>query len=80
LRLGADMAREVKPANGKKFSLEELQKLVGGYIEYVPRSRPIAYCDEEGRLKEKPLNALASQRFNQLLVGDVVQVRRVEVA
>jgi hypothetical protein len=47
-RVGADMAEEVKPANGKKFSLQELQKFVGGYIEYVPLSRPIAYCNEEG--------------------------------
>lgn len=76
-RVGADMAEEVKPADGKKFTLAELQKLVGGYIEHVPHSRPIAYCNEEGRLTGLPPNALASQRFEQVLVGDVIQVRKL---
>lgn len=75
-RVGADMAEEVKPADGKKFSLEELQKLVGGYIEHVPNSRPIAYCNEEGRLNHLPVNLCASRRFQQELVGDVIQVRK----
>lgn len=26
----------VTPANGKKFTLDEMQKLVGGYIEHIP--------------------------------------------
>jgi uncharacterized protein DUF3846 len=75
-RVGADLVEEVRPTNGKKFSLAELQKLVGGYIEYVPGSRPIAYCKEEGRLTNLPPNALASLKFNQVLVGDVIQVRK----
>ncbi|WP_165820563.1 DUF3846 domain-containing protein [Pontibacter virosus] len=29
---------KVKPANGKKFTLKELQKMVGGYIEMVPNA------------------------------------------
>lgn len=75
-RVGADMAEEVKPADGKKFKLEELQKLVGGFIEAVPHSRPIAYCNEEGRLNHLPVNSCASRRFSQELVGDVIQVRK----
>lgn len=75
-RVGADMAEEVKPVNGKKFALEELQKLVGGFIEHVPGSSPIAYCNEEGRLHGLPVNLCASRRFRQELVGDVIQVRK----
>lgn len=28
--------RAVSPADGKKFTLDELQSLVGGYIEHIP--------------------------------------------
>jgi hypothetical protein len=30
---------KVTPATGKKFTLEEMQKFVGGYIEIVPAQR-----------------------------------------
>jgi uncharacterized protein DUF3846 len=73
-RVGAEAPEKVKPSNGKSFSLKELQQFVGGYIEYVPHSTPIAYCNEEGRLKNLPLNRRASVEFQQLLVGDVIQV------
>jgi len=68
------IVREVRPADGKKFSLRELQDAVGGTIEHVPHTRPFAYCNEEGRLIGLPVNALASLEFQQILVGDVIQV------
>lgn len=38
-------------------ALEDLQKLVGGYIEFVPVAESAAIiCDEEGRLKGKKYN------------------------
>ena len=55
-------------------SLEEAQKIVGGYIEF-------AYCpsgltlvvDEEGRLKNKPANPRATAIYQRsLIVGDVI--------
>ena len=61
----------VKPANGKQFSLDELQKFVGGYIEMVPYAKYV-YCNEEGRLKGLPQNQIATLMFNMLLVGDVI--------
>jgi hypothetical protein len=67
---------KVNPENGKKFTLQELQTFVGGYIELVPGARPLAYCNEDGRRKQLPFNALASQQFQQHLVGDVIQVTR----
>ena len=75
-RIGALTTEEVKPADGKKFKLEELQKLVGGYIEAVPYANPVAYCNEEGRLNNLLFNELASGAFKQFLVGDVIQVRK----
>lgn len=54
--------------------LEALQKAVGGYIETVTiASDCCLIVDEEGRLKDKPLNITAS-RFGLPLVGDVLVV------
>ena len=50
-RVGASEPEIVTPTNGRSFKLPELQKFVGGYIEHVPLSTPMAYCNEEGRLK-----------------------------
>ena len=66
-------AREVKPAKGKKFKLEELQGFVGGYIELVRLSkRQNMIVNEEGRLKGLAVNEVASALANRLIVGDVV--------
>ena len=68
------------PVNGKSKlieidnELEALQKAVGGYIETVTiASDCCLIVDEEGRLKDKPLNITAS-RFGLPLVGDVLVV------
>ena len=49
---------DVVPSNGRQFSLEELQKHVGGFIECVicavRYSR--AYVNEEGTLRRLPPN------------------------
>lgn len=50
----------VEPKNGHEFTLEELQGLVGGYIEMVPLSGQIIVCDEEGLLKGLPVNKRAT--------------------
>ena len=65
---------KVSPANGRAFTLAELQALVGGFIELVPGTaqRP-ALCNEEGRLARLPFNDEASRRFGMDLVGNVVE-------
>ena len=64
--------------NGKKFTLEELQRYVGGLIEctglYDGR---VMVTDEEGKLKGKHPNIKATQILNMsgvydYVVGDVV--------
>lgn len=55
---------EVKPAKGKCFSLPELQSLVGGYIEFArTRDHHIMIIDEEGKLKGKQVNLIASALY-----------------
>lgn len=71
----------VRPAQGTKFTLEELQKLVGGYIELVtlPRGngRVTAYVNEDGLSKELPFNYRASQIYQRgTIVGPMVIVSR----
>lgn len=68
-------------------TLEELQKEVGGYLEVIPhfhtyqKRRCVAYCDEEGKMKGKPVNARATldwagaspvNSLGDVLVGNVV--------
>lgn len=59
-------------------ALTWLQTTVGGYIEgiggYVGDAEWMAYCDEEGKMKSKPINAVAT-RLAHLAgwpVGDVL--------
>ena len=76
------VACDVAPDNGKKFSLERLQELVGGYIEVVPVGHgEYVICDEEGKLKGKPINMAATMMFKRAydcFVGDIVICKRKE--
>lgn len=81
---------DVYPVNGKKFTLEEMQKYVGGYIEIMPGVPFKLIMDEEARLKDKPYNekatglvliALAGKKLRYIphLVGDVLLLERGEM-
>lgn len=55
---------EVQPKNGRDFTLEELQRIVKGYIEVVqlPYSDgQIMIINEEGKLEGLPTNDAATQ-------------------
>lgn len=69
----------------KPPTLEEMQKLVAGYVELITPGaawdgqQAEVYCNEEGKLKNMPVNALATKyirtqipAFWDVLVGDVV--------
>lgn len=62
----------ISPKNDTDFKLDELQSLVGGYIEIVNMYGHIMVVDEEGLLKHKPYNHVASEMSGRRLVGDVV--------
>jgi len=56
--------------------LDDMQKAIGGYIEavYLPL-RQMGYIDEEGKLKSKPVNHLASAIFDNpsdVIAGDML--------
>lgn len=64
---------EVTPANGKDFSMEELQGFVGGYFEFVRVIGGLTMaCNEEGVLRNLPRNGWASNIARRPIVGDVV--------
>lgn len=72
-------SEQVTPANGTNFSLEELQAIVGGYIELVQLPQDMEmYCNEEGKLKGLPYNSVATALTRKVLaasdeiVGDVI--------
>ena len=71
----------VNAKNGKDFKLQELQKLVGGYIEIIHLDdERIMVVNEEGKLIGLPTNEKATmmlERFGivNYIVGDVVVCR-----
>lgn len=76
---------DVQPKNEKKFSLDEAQALVDGYVELVHLNDDnILLCDEEGLLKHKPINTLATIQAKGLgwkgsyLVGSVLFLKDKE--
>lgn len=71
---------EVAPKNGTDFSLEELQSIVGGWIEIVNlRDGRLLCLDEVGKLDGKERNHVATDIYRQafpqckdFIVGDVL--------
>ena len=62
---------DFNPANGKEFTLDEMQKAVGGYIElvYLPNNE-VLVVDEEGMIKEKLFNKKISEMIMKPIVGN----------
>ena len=76
---------EVTPANGKEFTLAELQRFVGGFIELIPApGGRLMFLDEDGKRNRKPVNAAATAIVRHWLasddeiVGDVILCSRAE--
>lgn len=59
------------------YELEELQKIVGGYIELVYLlNDEVMVVNEEGLLYNLPYNVKASNYANRPIVGDVLICKR----
>ena len=75
----------IEPADGKVFTLDELQNAVGGYIELVPINSgeyegKLMVVDEEGRLKaDAKLNENASRIAGQIIVGQVIIIDKEQI-
>jgi len=74
----------ITPENGKSFKLEELQKMVDGYIEVIPvnHSDRILVVNEEGKFS-KGVNfhatSMAKIFTGDFIAGDVVYCENAEV-
>jgi len=77
--------REISPGNGREFTLEELQGIVGGYIEGLraPDGRWL-YVNEDGQRLDLPYNQgatllmISRLQFGDFIVGDVVLCSPIE--
>ena len=59
----------VHPKNGEKFTLEELQTFVDGYIQILYINNGwLMVVNEEGKLQGLPINDTATWLYNQNLV------------
>lgn len=67
------------PKNGKDFKLEELQPIVGGYIEIVYLPNRFMVVNEEGKLMGLPINEKASIIAGETIVGDVLICERNQI-
>lgn len=78
-------SKEITPSNGKYFTLEEKQQIVGGYIEICETTDPDGeHCliiNEEGKLEGLEYNPEATDRYkyhiwngrlNDFIVGTAI--------
>lgn len=78
-------AREVHPVDGDTFTLQELQGIVGGYIEALraPDGR-LMFCNEDGKRLGLAFNGTATAlmaariQLTDYIVGDVILCNRRE--
>ena len=61
-------------------SLSDAQKFVGGWVEVVQVNDGILIIDEEGKMKDKPVNEVASKMYADkygdadIIVGDAIYI------
>ena len=71
--------KEIKSKNDNP-SLSDAQKFVGGWVEVVQVNDGILIIDEEGKLKDKPVNEVASKMYadkygdEDIIVGDAIYI------
>ena len=78
--------KTVFPDNGKDFKLEQLQKIVGGYIDMLGvGGDEIMVFNDEGKLMELPFNREATEIYRKafqtddFIVGDVLVCKDNEI-
>ena len=68
---------EFPPADGKRYTIEELQEMVGGFFQIVSlEEKHIVLANEDGLSKRLPRNEFASYLYGKHLVGNVAVVNR----
>jgi hypothetical protein len=79
-------SEEAYPQHGQAFTLEELRHFIKGYIEVVRiDENHFLIVDEEGRLKNLPINKQATEIFRKtrdpdgIIVGNAVLCDDTEI-
>ena len=70
--LNHDGTKEVLP---DRPTLEQAQKIVGGYVELIKIPGGTMFADEEGRMKAYQFNKEATKEAGQSICGNVVVLR-----
>ena len=71
--------KEIQSKNDNP-SLSDAQKFVGGWVEVVQVNDGILIVDEEGKMKNKPVNEVASKMYADkygdadIVVGDAIYI------
>ena len=73
--------KQIDPENGTSYTLEEMQKLVGGYVEARPLGNgdQVLLVNEDAALKGLPVNHLVSALLGLEIRGDVAIVKREQL-
>ena len=79
-----NVMKPIKPTNGEHYSLSELQHYVGGYIETLTLGSKLLVFDEEGKIKGKLPNQIATGWLNtegihDWIAGDVILMDRAHI-
>lgn len=78
-----DGSLEDYPPAGKHYTLEELQQAVGGYIEILHVEKGfLMVVNEQGKLKDLPVNRLASLLYGNPfdhVVGNALVCRSQDI-
>lgn len=81
------MVLSIQPEEDDKFTLAQMQELVGGFIEYVQLpNKMVMVVNEEGILRNLPVNVFATslllktfgEKLTQMIYGDVLICSRKE--
>ena len=71
---------EVDTPDNRAYTLKEMQKIVGGYVQLVYLSKGrVMMVDEEGLYKNYKYNEKASKMAGQSIVGTVLVTKRDKI-
>lgn len=58
---------DIQPKEGSKYTLEELQEYVDGYIEVIYGDGKAIICNEDGKYMNLPVNRLVTSMYQHIL-------------
>lgn len=76
--------KAIMPMNGRHYSLQEMQSYVGEYRKTLKVGQKVLIMDEDGKLKGKMPNRIATgwllqEGINDYVCGDVMLIERSHI-